>query len=178
MADKAEQLAFLNNSYEQAKSMFDELIRCKERLAELCADEDLLPDYSTSGVQALHDAIVNAATASQSASTLHSRAAQIMGFLRAVEQQTKEVYNRAYDIVSADIPLNNQPGISWEERASRNRVKVVDLEMAVSPIKLLLLQAEGAWQAIEILSWGFYRRRGDYTPLLDTLKFGQQLSEL
>ena len=177
MADKQELLASIEQVHEQVKSMYEELLKCKNSLAELCEDEDLLPDYSTSGVQTLHDAIVTAATTSQSASTLHSRAAQIMGFLRAAEQQTKEVYSRAFDAVAADIPLNTQ-GVSWEERASRNRIKVVDLEMAVSPIKLLLLKAEGVWQAIEILSWGFYRRRGDFTPLLDTLKFGQQLSEL
>ena len=133
------------------------------------------PAYEQQGIESLHVSLSKVLADGQYTSSVHSRAVEIMGKLRALEYRISQIYQHEYDKVAAQVQLARD--FSWEERASKNRMHLLPLEFVTKDVQAMLKEADGINTAIELLARSVYRLRGDLSPMMDTLRVGTRMSE-
>ena len=133
------------------------------------------PSYDVEGVESLHNALRAITSIISHTSSRHSDAVILMGTIRRLVHTANGLYQEEYDKRVASRPNNR--AMSWEDQSSLIRVAMIDSTRHKRDVDDALIEAEAEFSAIEVLAQSRYRLRNDYSPLLDTLRVGNILSE-
>lgn len=161
-----------------SKVMLEVVDRLQKSLAELehARISDGL-DYSREGVGALSDAFLKARAFSERASALQADMIRQRTRARIVVGRLRDARQDQFDRVVVEN-AKSHPDLSWEERGSYYRVKLIDWDIALRQADRLMAQVDALCEAIDVLSRSIWRARGDLEPLLHTLRMGDNLREL
>ena len=128
------------------------------------------------GLTAFRDLLYKVRANSEFMANAHSVA--ILNLTKATDEVAKlrEKYQDAYDEAVAK-GVASLGHASWEERASIFRVQNIDAAKELRQAERKLELIKGIVDAIKVLSQSMQRARGDLTPLVDIIQFGERVGE-
>lgn len=134
-------------------------------------------DYSRDGVGALGEAFLKARAWSERGAALQSDAIRQRARARGAVGRLRDARQDYYDgIVAQNAKLH--PELSWEERGSMYRTKMLDWDIPLRRLDRELAGIEAQCDALDVLTRTVWRARGDLEPVLHVLRAGERLAEL
>ena len=158
----------LGERHSQLKALADELATLK-----------ITPEinYTTQGIEALSNALVQARGYSSRAAEIHSRSIRFVAQARVAFGLIKDQHQDAYDrvVVSESHKYGDR---SWEERGSLYRVKCLYTLTELRFGQATFDQCEAYLLEIRTMAMSLYQARGDLEAIAGVMRMGEAVGEL